>query len=132
MSDPVELGFRQRVAAAFATELDGRVYELASPPDAATPYAVYRRIGEGSTSGRLKNARLQLSIFDPSYSDAKRLQGEVEEYLANLRRDWLSGDGDACPVWIHLIKAHTMADGLQGATRRRVAVSEFEIMYANV
>jgi hypothetical protein len=132
MSDPVELGFRQRVAAAFAAELDGRVFQLVIPPDTTTPLAVYRRVGQGETDNRLKTARLQLAIYDDSYTDAKRLQARVEEYLAGLRRVWLSGDGEACPVWVHLIKAFTMPDGYQAATRRRVAVSEYEIKYQQV
>lgn len=130
MSEPVELGFRKRVAAAFATDLGSKVYELVVPPDVKPPFAVYRRVSPGDTQYRVKTARLQLSIYDDTYTDVKRLQRDIEQYMAGLRRVWLSGDGDECPVWVHLIKAFTMPDGYQVATKRRVAVSEFEIKYA--
>ena len=44
MSDPVELGFRQRLAGEFAAELGTRIFENAAPPDTALPYATYRRV----------------------------------------------------------------------------------------
>lgn len=130
MSEPIELGFRKRVAAAFANELSGRVFETVVPPDATLPFATYRRVAPGETQYRVKTARLQMIIHDDAYTDAKRLQHAIEQYLAGLRRVWLSGDGDECPVWVHLIKAITMPDGYQASTRRRLAISEFEIKYA--
>ena len=95
MSEPVELEFRQRVAAAFAADLAGRVYDLAIPPD------------------------------------AKRLQRRIERYMGNLRGTWLAEGGGECPVWVYAIRPVTMGDVFQGATRRRIAVSEFEILYSD-
>ena len=130
MSEPIELGFRKRVTVAFTDELGGRVFETVVPPDATLPLATYRRVSPGETQHRVKTARLQFVIHADTYTDAKRLQRDIENYMAGLRRVWLSGDGDECPVWVHLIKAFTMPDGYQASTRRRLAVSEFEIKYA--
>ena len=102
MSEPVELEFRQRVAAAFAADLAGRVYDLAIPPGAVTPLATYRR-----------------------------LPGRIKRYMGNLRGTWLAEGGGECPVWVYAIRPVTMGDVFQGATRRRIAVSEFEILYSD-
>ena len=131
MSEPIELGFRQRVAAAFAEELEGRVFEMVAPPDTKTPYAVYRRTAS-PTGGRAAEAVIQLTLFDESYAAVKRLQGRIEEYLRGLRSTWLSGNGDDCPVWVYLIRPQTMNDGYQAATRRRAAITEYTIKYKAV
>ena len=131
MSDPVELGFRQRLAAAFDTELDGRVYENVAPPDATIPMATYRRVSTGEAVKHVKTARLQIIVYDDSYTDVKRLQKQIEAHLGDLRGTWLSETGVDCPVWVYRIKPYTMADGYQPATKRRAAISEFEIKYAD-
>lgn len=132
MSDPIELGFRQRVAAEFAADLAGRVYELVLPPDTTLPAATYRRVAPGEETPRWRTARLQLMLYDVEYTDVKRLQARIEERLKTIRGTWLSAAGDDCPVWVYLIKPYTMPDAYQTATRRRVAISEFEIKYATV
>ncbi len=132
MSEPVELGFRQRLAAAFATELEGRVYELVAPPEAKLPLATYRRMSTVDDGGGMKAARITLTLVDDEYAAVKRLQEQIERYLAGLRATWLSsGSAGDCPVWVFMIKPSTQADGYQGATRRRVAVSDIEIRYAD-
>lgn len=131
MSEPVELGFRQRLAATFGEELDGRVYEQVAPPDAKVPYVVYRRTGSPA-GGRTAEALIQVTLFDESYAAVKRLQGRIESALGGLRGAWLSGSGDECPVWVYLIRPQTLADGFQAATRRRVAATEFTIKYKNM
>lgn len=131
MSEPVELEFRQRVAAAFAADLAGRVYDLAIPPDAVTPLATYRRLPVLASMRGAKLARIQLMVIDDSYADAKRLQGRIERYMGNLRGTWLAEGGGECPVWVYAIRPVTMGDVFQGATRRRIAVSEFEILYSD-
>lgn len=130
-SEPVELGFRQRLAATFAAELDGRIYENAAPPDAKTPYAVYRRVAPGvrHTRNRL-TARITLGLYGESYADVKRLQAAVEKGMGDFRRGWLSAvEAVECPVWVYFIKPYTMPDLYQATTKRRIAVSDFEITY---
>ena len=131
MSDPVELGFRQRLAGAFSTELGTRIFENAAPPDTTLPYATYRRVAPGESEYGQKTARIQVIVVDDSYADAKRLQAEIERYLANLRRVWISEPGDDCPAWVYRIKPFTMPDVYQASTRRRLAISDFEIKYAD-
>jgi len=131
MSDPVELGFRQRLAGAFSGELSTRIFENAAPPDTALPYATYRRVSPGESDRRTKTARIQVIVVDDSYADAKRLQGRIEQYMAGLRRVWISEPGDDCPAWVYRIKPFTMPDVYQASTRRRLAISDFEILYAD-
>lgn len=125
MSEPVELAFREQLAARFAGELGGRVYDLVSPPEAALPLATYQRVGSDArgTPGR---ARIQVTFRAETYKDVKRLQRAVEDYFRELGRGWL---GSETCVWTHHIRPATMADRFMGATRHRVAVSEFEILY---
>ncbi len=126
MSEPVELAFREQLAARFAAELGGRVYDLVNPPDAVLPLATYRRVGSDrvTTAGR---ARIQVTIKGEQYAAVKRLQKAVEDYFGGFRGNWL---GSETCVWVHHIRTATLADTHQGATRARVASSEFEIMYA--
>ena len=131
MSDPVELGFRQRLAGAFSTELGTRIFENAAPPDTTLPYATYRRVLPGESEYGQKTARIQVIVVDDSYADAKRLQSRIERYMGNLRGTWLAEGGGECPVWVYAIRPVTMGDVFQGATRRRIAVSEFEILYSD-
>ena len=131
MSDPVELGFRQRLAGEFAAELGTRIYENAAPPDTALPYATYRRVSPGDSQYGTNTARLQVVLVDDSYADIKRLQREIERSLGNLRHVWISNAGDDCPVWVYRIKSFTMPDVYQASTRRRLAISDFEILYAD-
>lgn len=131
MSDPVELGFRQRLAAEFATELGTRIYENAAPPDTALPYATYRRVAPGDEQHRVKTARIQVIVVDDNYADAKRLQSRIEKALRGLRSRWISDAGAECPAWVYRIRAFTMPDVYQASTRRRLAISDFEILYAD-
>lgn len=132
MSEPVELGFRQRLTALFAAELEGRVFENAAPPDTQVPFALYRRVAPAvRRGGRIETARITLGLYGENYADVKRLQGRVQAAIGAIRREWLSGvDEDECPVWVYFIRPYTMPDLYQTPTRRRVAVSEFEITYA--
>jgi hypothetical protein len=132
MSEPVELSFRQRLAAAFASELGDRVYDLVQPPDAAKPLALYRRVGadESGDSQNLR-ARIQVTVKDDSYTDAKRLQKRIEGYMRTIRGEWLAGAGEECPVWVYQVKPVTMPDVYQPSTRMRLAVSDFIIHYAD-
>lgn len=127
MSEPVELAFREQMAARFAAELGGRVYDLVSPPEAALPLATYQRVGSGGDPAD-RRARIQVMLRAERYADVKRLQRQVETYFSGFRRGWL-GANDAC-VWVHAVRVTTLADRFLGATRHRVAVSEFDILYA--
>ncbi len=131
MSDPVELGFRQRLAGAFSTELGTRIFENAAPPDTTLPYATYRRVAPGDEEYNVKTARVQVVLVDDSYADAKRLQGRIEKAMRGLRGRWLSEPGSDCPVWVYRIRTFTMPDVYQASTRRRLAISDFEIKYAD-
>lgn len=131
MSDPVELGFRQRLAAEFATELGTRIYENAAPPDTALPYATYRRVSPGDEEYHVKTARIQVVVVDDNYADAKRLQGRIEKAMRGLRARWISDAGSDCPAWVYRIRPFTMPDVYQASTRRRLAISDFEILYAD-
>lgn len=131
MSDPVELGFRQRLAGAFSADLGARIYENAAPPDTALPYATYRRVSPGDTAYGKSTARIQVVLVDDTYADVKRLQGAIERYMGNLRSVWISDAADECPAWVYRVKVFTMPDVYQASTRRRLAVSDFEIMYAD-
>lgn len=126
MSEPVELAFREQLAARFADELGGRVFDLASPPEARLPLVTYQRVGAGGDR-TAPRARIQVSFRDEKYAEVKRLQGKVEAYFREVRATWLGGE--TC-VWVHGVTATTLPDRFLGATRHRVAVSEFEILYA--
>lgn len=126
MSEPVELAFREQLAARFADELGGRVYDLVSPPEAALPLATYQRVG-GDRDRQSPRARIQVSLRGEKYADVKRLQRAVEAYFGGFRRDWL---GSETCVWAHGVRVTTLPDRFMGATRHRVAVSEFDILYA--
>lgn len=126
MSEPVELAFREQLAARFAAELGGRVYDLVSPPEATLPLAVYQRVGSGGDLAAPR-ARIQVTLRAERYTDVKRLQEEVERYFREFRRDWM---GSETCVWAHAVRVTTLADRFLGATRHRVAVSEFDILYA--
>jgi hypothetical protein len=125
------LGFRQRLAGEFSAELGTRIYENAAPPDTALPYATYRRVSPGDETYGVKTARIQVIVVDDSYADAKRLQGRIEKAMRGLRARWISDAGADCPAWVYRIKTSTMPDVYQSTTRRRLAISDFEILYAD-
>ncbi len=127
MSEPVELAFREQLAARFAAELGGRVYDRVSPPEATLPLVTYQRVGSGGDSADPR-AQIQVTLRAERYADAKRLQQQIESYFGGFRRGWM-GKSDAC-VWVHHVRATTLADRFLGATRHREAVSEFDILYA--
>jgi hypothetical protein len=131
VSEPVELGFRQRLTAMFGGELGGRVFENAAPPDTPLPYATYRRVSPGADEYGLRRARLQVVLVGEEYAAVKRLQGAVEAALGGVRREWMSGAGIDCPVWVYRIRAVTMPDVYQSSTRRRLAISDFDILYGD-
>ena len=126
MSEPVELAFREQLAARFAEELEGRVFDLVSPPEAKLPLATYQRTGSGGNRSSAR-ARIQVTLRDEKYAEVKRLQKAVEVYLGGFRRGWM---GSETCVWVHDVRVTTLPDRFLGATRHRVAVSEFDILYA--
>lgn len=127
MSEPIELAFREHLAAAFAGDFAGRVYDLVHPPDAALPLVTYRRTGSGGD--RIDGeATMQITVKAELYTDAKRLQERIEAYMGNLRRTWL-GSADNC-VWVHLVTTRRAPDVYQPSTRLRLAVTDFVIKYA--
>lgn len=131
MSEPIELGFRQRLAASFADELNGRVFEMVYPPDTAGPMAIYRRVpGGGGASPRNRQARIQVTFRDSTYSAVKRLQKEAETLFGSMRGQWLAVEGVDCPVWVYGVDVATGADGYQASTRMRAATTEFLFRYA--
>lgn len=121
MSEPVELAFREQLAARFSVELGGRVYDLVSPPEAALPLATYQRVGGDGT-----RARIQVVLRAESYRDVKRLQKTIEDYFRKFRGEL----GQETCVWAYQVRATTLADRFMGPTRHRLAVSEFEILHA--
>lgn len=132
MSAPVELAFREQLAAQFAADLAGRVYDLVSPPDVALPLATYRCL-DGDATATPRRARILVALRDTSYSAVKRLQQQVEAYFAGLVRTWMgTADPVKCRVWVYSIDVATRQDGFQAATRQRVAMSEFVIRYADI
>lgn len=135
MTQPIELAFRQRVAAAFSEALGNRIYGVVSPPDAEKPVATYRRLtggGPAPAAGGGKTANIGLTLRDEDYTSLKQLQRDIEEYLESLRGVWLADeDGVTCPIWVYQIKAETGQDAYQASTRDRVVSTVFNIHYTN-
>lgn len=129
MSDgSLELAFRQRLAAAFSEQLGGRVYDLAHPPDAATPLVTYRFMGDrDSNDPAIQDATIQIQIKDGEYTAVKRLQNAIEAFMRGVRGEWLY-PGEC--VWVHQVTALRRPDLYQPPTRMRIGVSEFTFKYA--
>ena len=129
MSDPVELALREELAAVFSAELGGRVYDLVHPPEDERPVATYRRVGSGGGADMgYSEARVQISLKDDTYTEVKRLQRRIEDYMGSIVNRPL-GANERC-VWVFRITPVTMPDGYQAATRSRLAVTDLIIKYA--
>lgn len=133
MSAPVTLAMRQELAAAFAAELGGRVYDLSSPPEAVLPLATYRLLDSDEAVASHRAARIQVTLRHEEYAPLKRLQQRVMAHFGGLTREWMGAAGEAeCPVWVHSVDARAGGDGFQQGTRHRFAVVELTVRYADV